>query len=45
MLRLTTRLAHSRVGVSRLDIINENDLKLPENKTHFLLNQWFHQSL
>ncbi|MBN2774962.1 MAG: hypothetical protein JXR31_11970 [Prolixibacteraceae bacterium] len=37
MIRITTRLAHSRAGVQRMPQISENQLKLPENLKQFLL--------
>lgn len=37
LLRITTRLAHSRAGVSREEILTQNDVKLPENSTQFVL--------
>ena len=37
MLRLTTRLAHSRAGVVRSKILEENKMHLPENKDQFML--------
>jgi len=37
MLRLTTRLAHSRAGVVRRDVLKENEMHLPENKDQFML--------
>ncbi len=37
MLRLTTRLSHSRAGVARLEMKNENKLKLPDNPKQFIL--------
>ncbi|MBT3209609.1 MAG: indolepyruvate ferredoxin oxidoreductase [Bacteroidetes bacterium] len=37
MIRLTTRLSHSRAGVSRKEMLSENNMKLPENKTQFVL--------
>lgn len=37
MLRITTRLAHSRSGVERKEVLAENPLKLPENPTQFVL--------
>ncbi len=37
MLRLTTRLAHSRAGVERSDVLKENEMHLPENKDQFML--------
>ncbi|MDP8203876.1 MAG: indolepyruvate ferredoxin oxidoreductase, partial [Candidatus Tenebribacter mawsonii] len=37
MMRLTTRLAHSRAGVVRSEIIAENDMHLPEIKDQFML--------
>lgn len=37
MLRITTRLAHSRAGVETIDGIAENVLLLPENKRQFVL--------
>ncbi|MEI7594526.1 MAG: thiamine pyrophosphate-dependent enzyme [Bacteroidota bacterium] len=37
MLRLTTRLAHSRSGVVRSEVRKENDLNLPEDSSQFIL--------
>ena len=37
MIRTTTRLAHSRAGVTRKDPRKKNDLKLPENLQQFVL--------
>jgi indolepyruvate ferredoxin oxidoreductase alpha subunit len=37
LMRLTTRLSHSRSGVVPKEIIKENDLKLPEDKRQFVL--------
>ena len=37
MLRITTRLAHSRAGVKRRDPLKKNDLKLPEDLRQFVL--------
>jgi len=37
LLRITTRLAHSRAGVEIREAITENDLKLPEDKRQFVL--------
>ena len=37
MLRVTTRLAHSRAGVTRRDPQREKSLKLPENRMQFML--------
>lgn len=37
MLRITTRLAHSRSGVVRQDIRTQNELKLPSNPKQFIL--------
>ncbi len=37
MLRITTRLAHSRSGVARKEVKPENSVKLPENPTQFVL--------
>jgi indolepyruvate ferredoxin oxidoreductase, alpha subunit len=37
MIRITTRLAHSRTGVSRLENRPQNELKLPENLRQFVL--------
>ena len=37
MIRLTTRLAHSRAGVSRSNQITENELQLPEDPNQFML--------
>jgi indolepyruvate ferredoxin oxidoreductase alpha subunit len=37
MLRITTRLAHSRSGIIRREITKENKLQLPEDSTQFIL--------
>lgn len=37
MLRITTRLAHSRAGVTRLPVAKRNELKLPSNPRQFVL--------
>jgi indolepyruvate ferredoxin oxidoreductase, alpha subunit len=37
MMRITTRLAHSRAGVARKTSRQQNDLKLPENLKQFIL--------
>lgn len=37
LLRITTRLAHSRAGVQRKESKPQNKLSLPENKTQFVL--------
>lgn len=37
MMRITTRLAHSRAGVVAKKLQNENQLKLPENPMQFML--------
>ncbi|MBN2683277.1 MAG: indolepyruvate ferredoxin oxidoreductase [Bacteroidales bacterium] len=37
MIRITTRLAHSRAGVTRLPQLPQNELKLPKNPTQFVL--------
>lgn len=37
MLRLTTRLAHSRAGVVRHKVMDENKMHKPENKDQFML--------
>jgi indolepyruvate ferredoxin oxidoreductase alpha subunit len=37
MLRITTRLAHSRSGIIRSDIREENGMKLPEDLKQFIL--------
>jgi indolepyruvate ferredoxin oxidoreductase alpha subunit len=37
MIRITTRLAHSRTGVSRNENRPQNELKLPENLRQFVL--------
>lgn len=37
LLRITTRLAHSRSGVVRHSITQQNELKLPENLRQFVL--------
>lgn len=37
MIRLTTRLAHSRAGVERSEVKTENDLHFPSNPNQFML--------
>jgi indolepyruvate ferredoxin oxidoreductase, alpha subunit len=37
MLRITTRLAHSRSGVERKNIIEENQLEIPKDPSQFVL--------
>lgn len=37
LLRITTRLAHSRSGVTQREQKKQNELKLPENKRQFVL--------
>lgn len=37
MLRITTRLAHSRAGIETSESLSENPLHLPENKRQFVL--------
>lgn len=37
LLRITTRLAHSRAGVDPIESLKENNLKLPEDKRQFVL--------
>ncbi|MFO8066131.1 MAG: thiamine pyrophosphate-dependent enzyme [Bacteroidales bacterium] len=37
MIRITTRLAHSRAGVARKNFRNQNESKLPENLRQFVL--------
>lgn len=37
MLRITTRLAHSRAGVSRQEILPQNAMKTPQNPKQFIL--------
>lgn len=37
LVRITTRLAHSRAGVVRKESVKQNKLKLPENSTQFVL--------
>lgn len=37
MIRITTRLAHSRAGVIRKEIKAQNEIKLPSNPTQFIL--------
>ena len=37
MIRITTRLAHSRSGVVEKELLTENALKLPENPLQFML--------
>ena len=37
LLRITTRLAHSRAGVRRLEVKKQNDLKLPKDMRQYVL--------
>ncbi len=37
LIRVTTRLAHSRAGVLRKEIMNQNDVHLPSNPKQFIL--------
>ncbi len=37
MIRITTRLAHSRAGVVRKPSVEQNSLRLPENSSQFIL--------
>ncbi len=37
MVRITTRLAHSRAGVVRSEVLNVNELKLPADPSQFVL--------
>ncbi|MBW6515799.1 MAG: indolepyruvate ferredoxin oxidoreductase [Candidatus Cloacimonetes bacterium] len=37
LVRLTTRLAHSRAGIERKPVLKENELKLPEDIHQFVL--------
>lgn len=37
MLRVTTRLAHSRSGVVRKEVRSQNEIKLPENPKQYIL--------
>ena len=37
LLRITTRLAHSRAGVTRVETMKQNEIKLPENPRQFVL--------
>jgi len=37
MVRITTRLAHSRAGVERQEVIKSNDLRLPSDPSQFVL--------
>lgn len=37
LMRITTRLAHSRAGVVRREVRKQNELKLPENLKQFIL--------
>lgn len=37
LLRITTRLAHSRAGVKRAEVIGENELRLPSDPHQFIL--------
>lgn len=37
MIRITTRLSHSRAGVERKPLLNQNEVTLPSNPTQFVL--------
>jgi indolepyruvate ferredoxin oxidoreductase alpha subunit len=37
LLRITTRLAHSRTGVARKEVRKQNEIKLPEKANQFIL--------
>ena len=37
LIRITTRLAHSRYGVQRKEVLEENKLRLPEDPKQFIL--------
>ena len=37
MLRITTRLAHSRTGINRMEARKQNELRLPSNLRQFIL--------
>ncbi len=37
LMRITTRLAHSRSGIQRKDVLAENEQHLPENPNQFML--------
>jgi len=37
MIRLVTRLSHSRSGVERREMLAENEIKLPEDRNQFML--------
>jgi indolepyruvate ferredoxin oxidoreductase alpha subunit len=37
LMRITTRLAHSRTGIARAEIIPQNQVKLPDNLRQFIL--------
>ncbi|MFA5419700.1 MAG: indolepyruvate ferredoxin oxidoreductase, partial [Bacteroidales bacterium] len=37
LIRVTTRLAHSRAGVQRLEVLGQNNLNLPSNLKQFVL--------
>ena len=37
IMRLVTRLSHSRAGIVRKDLIQEHDIKLPDNPNQFML--------
>lgn len=37
LMRITTRLAHSRSGVARREVREQNEIKLPENLKQFIL--------
>jgi len=37
MIRITTRLAHSRAGVARKELLDQNEISLPSNPKQFVL--------
>jgi indolepyruvate ferredoxin oxidoreductase, alpha subunit len=37
LLRITTRISHSRSGVVRMPVLGQNELKLPQDKRQFVL--------
>ena len=37
MIRITTRLAHSRAGVARKELLDQNEMSLPSNPKQFVL--------
>jgi indolepyruvate ferredoxin oxidoreductase alpha subunit len=37
LFRITTRLAHSRSGIERMPVLDENEMSLPEDRNQFML--------